>query len=207
MRIHKAWVVAAVTFLVLIAAAAFRSTTSVLYMPIEMEFGWNRVATSGAVGLNVLVYGLTAPFAAVLMNRFGLKKVGLVALALIAGGTALTTVMNQPWELYFDWGILVGIGTGCLALAGGAQVANSWFVKHRGLVTGIFSAAYATGSLIFLPFIAQTANSVGWRQATLIVSLFCLALIPVFGFIFQNYPKPPQTPYGCLLYTSDAADD
>ena len=199
MRIHKAWVVAGVTFLVLIAAAAFRSTTSVLYMPIEMEFGWNRVTTSGAVGLNILVYGLTAPFAAVLMNRFGLKRVGLVALALIAAGTALTTVMNQPWELYLDWGILVGIGTGCLALAGGAQVANSWFVKHRGLITGIFSAAYATGSLIFLHFIAQTANTVGWRQATLIVSLFCLALIPVFGFIFQNYPKPPQTPYGGSL--------
>jgi len=196
MRIHKAWIVASVTFLVLIAAAAFRSTTSVLYMPIEMEFGWDRVTTSGAVSLNILIYGLTAPFAAVLMNRFGLKKVALAALALISLGTALTTVMTKPWELYLEWGILVGVGTGCLALAGGAQVASSWFVKHRGLVTGIFSAAYATGSLVFLPFIAQTANSVGWRQATLIVSVFCLAIIPIWWFVFQNAPKPPQTPLG-----------
>ena len=196
MRIHKAWVVAGVTFLVLIAAAAFRSTTSVLYMPIEMEFGWDRVTTSGAVALNILVYGFTAPFAAVLMNRFGLKKVAIAALILIASGTGLTTVMHNPWELYLHWGIMVGIGTGCLALAGGAQVANSWFVKHRGLITGIFSAAYATGQLIFLRFIAKTADSVGWRQATLIVSVFCIALIPIFITLFQNSPKPPQAPYG-----------
>jgi len=196
MRIHKAWIVAGVTFLVLIAAAAFRSTTSVLYMPIEMEFGWDRVTTSGAVALNILIYGFTAPFAAVLMNRFGLKRVALFALLLISAGTALTTIMHKPWELYLDWGVLVGVGTGCLALAGGAQVASSWFVKHRGLVTGIFSAAYATGSLVFLPFIAQVASSAGWRQATLIVSVFCLTLIPIWLIFFQNRPKPPMTPLG-----------
>jgi MFS family permease len=196
MKLHKAWIVAGATFLLLIAAAAFRSTTSVLYMPIEMEFGWTRSITSGAVGLNLIVYGLTAPFAAVFMNRYGVKKVALTALVLISAGTALTTIMNQPWELYLDWGILVGVGTGCLALAGGSIVASTWFVKHRGLVTGVFSAAYATGQLLFLPFIAQSANTVGWRQATLIVSIFCLVLIPIFAFTFQNAPKPPQTPYG-----------
>ncbi|MFM7030656.1 MAG: MFS transporter [Micrococcales bacterium] len=196
MRIHKAWIVAGVTFLTLIAAAAFRSTTSVLYMPIEMEFGWSRVTTSGALGLNILVYGLTAPFAAVFMNRFGAKKVASVALSLIALGTALTTVMTQAWELYLDWGILVGVGTGCIALVFGSQVANSWFVKHRGLVTGIFSAGYATGQLLFLPFITIVANNQGWRPATFIVTAFCLALIPVFLLGFKNAPVAPETPYG-----------
>jgi len=195
-RIHQAWIVAGATFLTLIAAAAFRSTTSVLYMPIEMEFGWNRVTTSGAVALNILIYGLTAPFAAVLMNRFGAKRVATAALLLIAAGTAMTTVMVYPWELYLDWGVLVGVGTGCLALVFGSQVANSWFVKHRGLITGIFSAAYATGQLLFLPFIAQTANSVGWRSATWIVTVFCLILVPIFALTFKNAPTPPNGPYG-----------
>jgi MFS family permease len=196
MRIHKAWIVAGATFLTLIAAAAFRSTTSVLYMPIEMEFGWNRVTTSGAVALNILVYGLTAPFAAVLMARFGAKRVAITALCLIAAGTMLTTVMVAPWELYVDWGILVGVGTGCLALVFGSQVANSWFVKHRGLITGIFSAAYATGQLLFLPFITQTAATAGWREATLIVSVFCVALIPIFAIFFKNAPIAPEAPFG-----------
>lgn len=195
----KAFWVAGVTFLVLISAAAFRSTTSVLYMPIEMEFGWTRVTTSGAVGLNILVYGLTAPFAAVLMGRFGTKRVGLIALGLIASGTALTTVMTQPWQLYLEWGILVGVGTGCLALVFASAVANNWFVKRRGLVTGVFSAGYATGQLLFLPAITNVAGTQGWRAATFIVSGFCLILIPLFGFIFKDRPTGTQTPYGGSL--------
>jgi MFS family permease len=196
MKLHKAWIVAGATFLTLIAAAAFRSTTSVLYMPIEMEFHWSRVITSGALGLNILVYGLTAPFAALFMNRFGAKRVASVALGMIAAGTALTTVMTQPWQLYLDWGILVGVGTGCLALVFGSAVANAWFVKRRGLITGIFSAGYATGQLLFLPFVAATSQSVGWRQATLIVTAFCVLLIPVFLLAFKNAPTPPEAPYG-----------
>ena len=182
--------------LTLIAASAFRSTTSVLYMPIEMEFGWSRSLTSGALALNILVYGLTAPFAAVFMARFGIKKVALIALGLIATGTLLTTVMHEAWQLYAEWGILVGVGTGCIALVFGAQVASNWFVKRRGLVTGIFSASYATGQLIFLPAISQVVNDSGWRVATTIVAVFCLALIPVFAIVFKNAPSAGQAPYG-----------
>lgn len=192
----RAFVVAGITFLVLIAAAAFRSTTSVLYMPIEMEFGWTRVTTSGAVGLNILIYGLTAPFAAVLMGRFGAKRIGLAALALIAGGTALTTVMTQPWQLYLAWGLLVGVGTGCLALVFGAQVSNNWFIKRRGLITGIFSAGYATGQLLFLPAITNVAATAGWRPATLIVTAFTIVLIPLFALLFKDRPGERDNPYG-----------
>ncbi len=62
-----AWVVASVTFLALISAAAFRSTTSIMFEPLEGEFGWTRSETSAAVAINLVVYGLTAPFAATLM--------------------------------------------------------------------------------------------------------------------------------------------
>ncbi len=196
MRIHRAWLVAIATMLTLIGASAFRSTTSVQFMPIEMEFGWTRSITSGAVALNILVYGLTAPFAAVIMARFGAKRVALAALSLIASGTLLTVVMHNAWELYLDWGILVGVGTGCLALVFAAQVASTWFVKRRGLVTGIFSASYATGQLIFLPAITQVTNDAGWRTATLIVAVFCLALIPVFALLFKAAPGPGEAPYG-----------
>jgi MFS family permease len=203
MRVHKAWIVAATTFLVLICASAFRSTTSVLYMPMEMEFGWTRTITSGAVALNIMVYGLTAPFAAVLMARFGAKVVALSALASIAAGTALTTVMTEPWQLYVDWGIFVGLGTGCLALVFGAQVANAWFVKRRGLITGIFSAAYATGQLLFLPSLTNLTQTAGWRSASLVVAAFATILIPIFAIAFKSAPTAPEAPYGGTV--ADAA--
>jgi len=189
MRLHRAWLIAGVTFLTLIAAAAFRSTTSVMLMPLEMEFGWSRSTTSGAVSLNLLVYGVSAPIAAVLMARFGTKRIALIALALIAAGTGLTVYMTAAWQLTLLWGIFVGLGTGCLALVFGASVANNWFTKNRGLVTGIFSAAYATGQLLFLPAISGLVDTQGWRTGTLVVTAFAIGLIPVFALVFKNTPE------------------
>ena len=187
-RLHRAWLVAAVTFLTLIAAAAFRSTTSVLFEPLETEFGWNRTSTSLAVTVNLVFYGLTAPFAAVLMERFTIRRVVTAALALIALGTGLTLGMTQTWQLILYWGVFVGFGTGCLALVFAAIVANRWFEKRRGLVTGVFSAAYATGSLLFLPLIANLVTDQGWRQGTLVVAIFALAVIPIFWLGFRERP-------------------
>ncbi len=197
MRIHRAWLVAAVTFLTLICAAAFRSTTSILFMPLEMEFGWTRSLTSTALAVNLVVYGVTAPFAATLMERFSPRRVAVAALGLVALGTGLTTIMTEPWQLILYWGVFVGIGTGCLALVFASLVANRWFSQKRGLVTGVFSAAYATGQLIFLPALSSVVMVDGWRVASIVVALFSAAVIPVFLIFFKNSPSEVGIePYG-----------
>ena len=197
MRIHRAWLVAAVTFLTLICAAAFRSTTSIMFMPLEMEFGWTRSLTSTALSINLVVYGVTAPFAATLMERFSPKRVAIAALALVALGTGLTVGMTEPWQLMLYWGVFVGLGTGCLALVFASLVANRWFTQKRGLVTGIFSAAYATGQLIFLPALTSVVMTQGWRVASLVVATFAAAVIPIFLIIFRNSPEEVGIePYG-----------
>ena len=94
LRIHRAWWVALVTLLALVAAAGFRSSTGALLEPLENEFGWSRGTTSGAVSLNLVIYGLTAPFAAALMERFGIRRVVAGALAMVAVGAGLTLVMT-----------------------------------------------------------------------------------------------------------------
>jgi MFS family permease len=197
MRIHRAWLVAAVTFLTLICAAAFRSTTSILFMPLEMEFGWSRSLTSNALAVNLVVYGVTAPFAATLMERFSPKRVAVAALGLVALGTGLTAVMTEPWQLLLYWGVFVGIGTGCLALVFASLVANRWFSQKRGLVTGVFSAAYATGQLIFLPALSSVVMVDGWRVASVVVALLSAAVIPLFLIVFKNSPREVGIePYG-----------
>ena len=154
----------------LVAAAGFRSSTGALLEPLEAEFGWSRATTSGAVSLNLVIYGLTAPFAAALMERFGVRRVVAAALLLVALGSGLTLVMTSPWQLWLLWGFAVGVGTGSLALVFGAIVANRWFVRHRGVVVGVFSAASSTGQLVFLPAIAQLADGPGWRWAAGLVA-------------------------------------
>ena len=196
-RLHRAWVIAGVTFLTLIAAAAFRSTTSVLFEPLEMHFGWTRSQTSLAVTVNLIFYGLTAPFAAVFMERFTIKRTAMVALTLIGLGTGLTLTMTEVWQLVLYWGVFVGLGTGALALVFASIVANRWFETRRGLVTGIFSAAYATGQLLFLPLIAHLVMDSGWQLGSLVVTLLVAALIPIFFFLFKEKPADVGLlPYG-----------
>ena len=193
MRLHRGWIIAGVTFLTLIAAAAFRSTTSPLLMPLENEFDWTRSETSAALSLNLLFYGLTAPFAATLMNRYGVRRVVAFALILVAIGSGFTVWMTEVWQLFLYWGVFVGFGTGCLALVFASMVANRWFHKHRSLVTGIFSAAYATGQLVFLPMITSLAETSGWRSGTLVVAIFALAIVPIFWFSYREHPRDANT--------------
>lgn len=195
--IHRAWIVAAVTLGTLVAAATFRSSTGVLIGPIEESFGWSRTTTSGAVSLNLVLYGLTAPFAAALMERLGVRRVVAGALVLIAIGSGGALVMTQPWQLWVLWGFFVGIGTGSVALVFGAIVANRWFVKHRGVVMGVFSSASAAGQLVFLPVIAHLAEHHSWREAAGLVTAGAVLLIPVVWLVMRDRPSDlGLTPYG-----------
>src|SRR5690606_37674543 len=178
-RIHHAWWVAAVTFVAILGAAGFRATPGVLMTPIEAEFGWSRGTISAAVSVNLLLYGLTAPFAAALMDRFGVRRVVRAALLLVGAGSGLTVFMTSSWQLVLLWGVLVGLGTGSMALALVATITGRWFVKHRGVVTGVLTAAGATGQLIFLPVLANLAEAYGWRVAALTVTGSALLTVPL----------------------------
>jgi sugar phosphate permease len=181
--------VAAVVLAALVAAAGFRSSTGALLEPLESEFGWSRATTSGAVTANLVIYGLTAPFAAALMERFGIRRVVAGALVLVAVGSGLTTVMTAAWQLWLLWGLAVGVGAGAMALVLGAVVANRWFVEQRrGLVTGVFSAAGAAGQLVFLPGIAALAEGPGWRYAASVVTVAALLIVPLVLLFVRDHP-------------------
>jgi MFS family permease len=188
-RFHYAWVVAAVTFIALMGAAGFRATPSVLIVPLQNEFGWNRAVISVAVSINLVLFGLTGPFAAALMDRFGLRVVTVGALITVATGALLTTVMDAPWQLYLLWGVVVGLGTGCMASVLAATVAGRWFVHRRGLVLGALTAAGATGQLIFLPWLGWLAQNPGWRLASIAVAGAALAVVPIVAIFLRNRPS------------------
>lgn len=160
-RLHYAWIVAGVTFVTLLGASGFRSTPGVLIVPLQEEFGWDRATISLAVSINLILFGFSGPFAAALMERFGIRRVMLIALLTVATGSALTTLMRAPWQLALLWGVVVGLGTGAIASVLAATVANRWFVHRRGLVMGALTAASATGQLVFLPLLAWLVVNLG----------------------------------------------
>jgi len=187
-KIHYAWVVAAVTFVVMLGAAGFRSTPSVLMVSLQESYGWPRGAISFAVSVNLLLFGLIAPFAAALIERFGIRRVVGTGLILITLGSALPIFMTATWQLVFYWGVLVGAGSGSMALVFGATVVNRWFVKRRGLVIGVLTAAGATGQLIFLPLLASLAERYGWETVSLVVAGCTLAVLPLMLLFLKERP-------------------
>src|SRR5437588_1016762 len=183
MRLHYAWIVAGVTFLALLTSAGIGATRVVLVLPLEREFGWDRATVSLALSVNLLLYGLCGPFAGALMTRLGVRRVMIGALCVLALATGVSTLMAEPWQLVGLWGVLVGLGSGAMALVLGATVATRWFVERRGLVTGLFAASTATGQLLFLPLQATIIETVGWRTAVAIVSgvaIVVAVLVAVF---------------------------
>jgi len=194
---HYAFIVTGAIFLVLLCAAGVRSTPSVLIVPLEREFGWSRTTLSLAVSVNLVLYGLIGPFAAALMDRFGIRRTVIASLSLIAVGVALTTRMTQSWQLVLFWGVLVGAGTGTTAMVLGATVAQRWFVKRRGMVMGILTASTATGQMIFLPMLASLAEKHGWRSVSLRVAIVAAMVIPLVALLVRDRPADVGLlPYG-----------
>ena len=189
LRVHPAWFIAGLTFLTLMATAGFRSAPSVLILPLEEAFGWGRDGISLAVSINVLLYGLTAPFAAALMERFGIKRVVMVALATVGSGALLTVFMNSLWQLLALWGLVVGVGTGSMALVFAASIVNRWFVERKGLVIGALTAAAATGQLIFLPTLSTFAITYGWKSVSITVGIAALVMVPLIYILLPERPS------------------
>src|SRR5690349_4729391 len=186
---HYAWVVLGVTFLVLLASAAMRATPSVLIVPLEKEFGWSRTTISFAVSVGLLLYGLIGPFAAGFINRYGPRRM-MMASTLLIGFVALSTIwVKQPWQLVALWGVLVGCGTGVIAIVLGATVVQRWFATNRGLALGMLTASAATGQLVFLPLLARIVEASGWRTAVITMATVAVCLTPIVWIWMRNRPE------------------
>ena len=188
-RLHYAWIIVAVTFVVVVVTAGVRATPTVLIVPLEQEFHWTRATISFAVGVNLLLYGAVGPFAAAVMDRFGARRTMTLALAATAMGVALTPVMSEAWQLVALWGVLVGLSTGFVGAYLAASIAARWFRAREGLVVGILTAASAAGQLVFLPTMAALATGAGWRMVSLVLAASVVALLPVIAVLMRDRPE------------------
>ncbi len=196
-RLHYAWIVAAVTFVVGLLTAGVRAAPGVLIVPLEQEFDWSRATISFAIGINLLLYGLVGPFAAALMDRFGVRRTMTLALALTAAAVALSPAMRQAWQLVLLWGVVVGAGTGVIGAFLSAYIAARWFRRRQGLVVGLLTAANAAGQLVFLPNLAELVTHFGWRAMSLVLAGTVVVFVPLVALLMRDRPSDlGLTPYG-----------
>lgn len=187
-RLHYAWIVVAVTALTLLVGAGVRAAPGVLIKPLEAEFGWSRAEISLAVAISILAYGLAAPLAGSLIDRFGPRLVMLGGATLTTAGLAPLLAMRDLWQMHLFWGLVTGAGTGAVSGALGATVAIRWFRKHRGVIIGVFGAATSAGQLVFLPLLVTLTVTGGWRSAIGMLAVACAGLLLPIALLMRNRP-------------------
>ncbi|PAY06143.1 MFS transporter [Bradyrhizobium sp. UFLA03-84] len=196
-NVHYGWVMVAVTFLAALISAGTVGAPGVFIVPLQKEFGWSTAEISSALSIRFILFGLMAPFAAALMNRYGLRNVTLAAQLIVVSGLVASLAMTQVWQLILLWGVVIGIGTGMTALVLGATIATRWFVARRGLVIGMLTASVATGQLAFLPLLATITERYGWRVA---LGFVCVMLgVAAFAVLMLMRDRPSDVglrPFG-----------
>ena len=185
LNIFYGWVVVAVSFVTMLITAGAMGLPGALILALHKDFGWDVGEISSALALRLALFGLIGPFAAALIDRYGVRNIVLTAVSLLVIGLLSALVMTDLWQLIVMWGVVVGVGTGLTAVVLGAIVSSRWFTRHRGLVLGMLTASNATGQLVFLPVAAWLVTHVGWRAA-LIPSIAGLGLAAVLVVLFMR---------------------
>jgi sugar phosphate permease len=196
-NIHYGWVMVGVTFLTALISAGTVGAPGVFIVPLQQEFGWSTAEISSALSVRFVLFGLMAPFAAALLNRYGLRNVALTAQLIVVSALVASLAMTQVWQLMLLWGVVIGIGTGMTALVLGATIAARWFSARRGLVVGILTASVATGQLIFLPLLASLTERYGWRVALgLVCAMLCVSAFAVLMVMRDRPSDVGLRPFG-----------
>ena len=194
---HYALAVTAIIFAALLAAAGLRSTPGVLMVPWETAFGWSRGTISFAAATGIFLFGFTGPFAAAAMQRFGIRATVITALAMMGASSTASLFMTQSWQLVVTWGLVSGVGSGCITNVLSAVIVNRWFVKNRGLVMGLFAASTSTGTLIFIPALSALSEHHGWKPVVMAVAAAMVLLIPLVYFFLPERPSDiGEVPFG-----------
>ncbi len=196
-QIHYGWLVAATTFLTMLVTAGAMGGPAVLLVSLQREFGWTNSDISSAFAIRLVLFGLMGPFAAALMNKFGVRRMILTSLGLIIFGLGASLFMTDLWQLILLWGIVLGFGTGMTAMVLGATVATRWFTQRRGLVIGLLTASSATGQLVFIPLFNHLAETVGWRWSIGLLCVLMVLVALIVTAVMRNRPADVGLhPYG-----------
>ena len=170
------YIVVAAAFLIIAIMWGATYSFGVFFKPLLEEFGWTRAMTSGAFSLSLVLTGLFSVVAGKLTDRFGPRKVLTVCGLFLGSGYLLASQVSAIWQLYLFYGVIVGIGMGGSFVPLASTVAR-WFVRKRGMMTGIAASGIGMGILVMPPIANWLIAGYGWRTSYMVVGVAALVLI------------------------------
>ena len=205
--IHYGWIVLAATFVAVAAAAGIRGSFGVYVKPLEAAFGWDRAAISGVAALSLLCFGVAQPLIGRLIDRYEPRGVLAGSLLALGVGVLATASIQQLWQLYLAYGILVSLAAGGPSMATISAVAARWFETRRGLVIGLAMSGVSTGQVVLIPLAMWLTATFGWRAGYgALGAIVCLVALPVVWLFVRNDPASiGSLPFGARANKAGAS--
>lgn len=217
---YYGWIIVGIAILAMTLIYGTRHSFSVFFPPILDEFGWSRGSTAVMLSLNLLVYGLVAPVAGTLGDRWKPTWVMMIGVTIVGLATAGCAFADELWQFYLLFGILMPLGTSFCGWPLLAPALANWFSRRRGLAIAIGQAGGGV-SFTFGIFVEFVISQTGWRFAYLVVAGVLVALIiPLYFFFFHYRPEakglraygsdkvpPPPEPDGAAAEVPASHDD
>ncbi|TCJ97354.1 MFS transporter [Nocardia alba] len=208
-RFHPAWTIVAAAALALAAAGSFATIAGLITEPLVETKGWSRTGIGAAVAVNMVLYGAVGPFAAAMMDRYGIRRVTAYALTALIASSVLTAICTPSVFWFVLWfGFAIGVGTGSITTVFAATVANRWFYRRIGLATGLLTAASVFGQFAMLPLLSVLLGRADWRAPVLTCG--ALAAAALFGVLLWLRESPATigiVRYGADVDTEQAVTD
>jgi len=194
--IFYGWVIVAAGFSILFACWGAFFSYSVFFIPLIEEFAWSRASTAGVFSVNVLLFGMGSIVSGRLVERYGPRAVNIAGGLLVGGGLALSAAIQNLWELYLFYGLMIGLGMSAGWAPLSATLAR-WFGAGRGLAMGIMSIGISIGMILFPPFSRYLITIWGWRWSFLILGLLSGSMMVAAALFLRKDPQEKNLrPFG-----------
>lgn len=185
----------------LIALISFgpRASAGLFQLPMISQYGWGRDTFSLALAIQNLLWGLGAPFAGAIADRFGMVRVLCAGALLYAAGLVMMAYASTPLQLHLGAGVLIGFGLSACSFnlilaAFGKLLPEQW----RPLAFGAGTAAGSFGQFLFPPIGNILIETLGWQQALIVFAFTLLPVLPLSVMLAMRGTKQPAAAPGAV---------
>ncbi|MBY4605175.1 MULTISPECIES: MFS transporter [Bacillus] len=199
-RLHYAWIIVSVTFLILLAVQGVRLSFGAFVEPWERQFSMDRGTISLISTISFIVYGISQPVIGRLVDKWGARAVLSWSALLTGVSIFLTYLVTSPWQLFLLYGLGVSLGVGGASNVAASVLVVNWFSKKRGLAFGIMEAGFGAGQMLLVPGSLMLIHWFSWKLTVVVLGLLLIVIVfPAALLMLRNNPSEKNTePIGGL---------
>jgi MFS family permease len=188
-RLYYGYAIVTVASIMMMIIWGTFNTFGVFFGPFIKEFGWTRTITSGASGLNTIIFGILCVFSASLSERLGPRWVMTICGIILGLSYFLMAQLTSTGELYLYFGVFVAIGMSPYIPL--LSLVPKWFTTNRGRMNAIVLSGMGLGTMIVPPIASYLISMWQWRSAYFVIAIITLIVMVAASQFLRSLPNQP----------------